>query len=80
MKDGIYTITLPKASFMAMMQWKAPAEDIVLTVQIGTNGIENVEADADAVIYDLSGKRVQGNVKSLERGIYIVNGKKVFVK
>ena len=82
MKGGIYTITLPKASFLEMMQWKAPAEDIVLTVKIVTEGegIDNIAVDADTVIYDLSGKRVQGNVKSLERGIYIVNGKKVFVK
>ena len=79
---GIYTITLAKASFMEMMQWKAPAEDIVLTVKIVTEGegIDNIAVDADTVIYDLSGKRVQGNVKSLERGIYIVNGKKVYVK
>ena len=31
---GVYTITLAKASFMEMMSYKAPAEDIVLTVQI----------------------------------------------
>ena len=37
-KAGIYTITLAKASFMEMMQWKAPAEDIVLTVQIIAGG------------------------------------------
>lgn len=37
-KAGIYTITLAKASFMEMMQWKAPAEDIVLTVQIIADG------------------------------------------
>ena len=76
--EGIYTITLPKAQFneLEMMGWKAPAEDIVLTVQIGTNGIENIEAAAEAVIYDLSGRRVE----KMTRGIYIVNGKKVFVK
>lgn len=31
---GTYDITLAKASFMEMAQWKAPAEDIVLKVQI----------------------------------------------
>ena len=36
--------------------------------------IENVIVDGDAVIYDLSGRRVE---KITERGIYIVNGKKV---
>lgn len=73
---GTYTITLAKASFLEMMSWKAPAEDIVLTVKILPTGIEYVEADAEAVIYDLSGRRVT----KMTRGIYIVNGKKVYVK
>ena len=72
---GIYTITLPKASFMQMMSFKAPAEDIVLTVQITfPDGIDNISVGTDAVIYDLSGRRVTEMKKG---GIYIVNGKKV---
>ena len=51
----------------------------VVTVSID-NGIENINVLENAVIYTISGKRVQGDVDSLERGIYIVNGKKVFVK
>jgi hypothetical protein len=44
----------------------------------GTTGIENVQgADAEAVIYDLTGRRVQ---QMNAAGIYIVNGKKVLVK
>ncbi|MBR6629727.1 MAG: hypothetical protein IKL03_07230 [Bacteroidaceae bacterium] len=76
---GIYTITLPKASFMEMMQWKAPAEDIVLTVQIVADGqgIDNIAVDADTVIYDLSGRRVTEITKG---GIYIINGVKTLVK
>ena len=76
---GIYTITLPKASFMEMMQWKAPAENIVLTVQIVAdgNGIDNIAVDADTVIYDLSGRRVTEITKG---GIYIINGVKTLVK
>ena len=38
--------------------------------------IENVEAEVEAVIYDLSGRRVE----KMTKGIYIVNGKKVIVK
>ena len=49
---------------------KAAMDEITVT------GINNIDADADAVIYDLSGRRVEKAVK----GIYIVNGKKVFVK
>jgi hypothetical protein len=79
-KAGIYTITLAKESFMEMMKWKAPAEDIVLTVEIIVMGdptaIKSVESETESVIYDLSGRRVQ----KMTKGLYIVNGKKVLVK
>ena len=47
----------------------------VVTVSIAF-GIENINVLENAVIYDLSGRRVT----KMTRGIYIVNGKKVFVK
>ena len=46
----------------------------------GTTAIEMAEtADEarDAVLYDLSGRRVQGNPRS---GIYVKNGKKIIIK
>ena len=63
---------------MQMMSFKAPAEDIVLTVKLVTEGegIDNIAVDADTVIYDLSGRRVT----EMTEGIYIVNGKKVVVE
>ena len=77
---GIYTITMAKASFADYEElgYKVPAEDIVLTVQIlgEETKIDAVEADAKAVIYDLAGRRVE----KMEKGIYIVNGKKVVIK
>ena len=42
----------------------------------GETGINAVEADAETVIYDLTGRRVE----KMQKGIYIVNGKKVLVK
>ena len=42
----------------------------------GTTGIENVEVENASVIYDLTGRKVN----AVERGIYIINGKKVLVK
>ena len=41
-----------------------------------TTGIESVEANEELVIFDLAGRRVQ----KMEKGIYIVNGKKVVIK
>ena len=40
-------------------------------------GIENIEAIENNVIYTITGKRVEG---MFEKGIYIVNGRKVLVK
>ena len=54
----------------------APASSAPVLRIGGTTNIANVEAEADAVIYDLTGRRVDAPAK----GIYIVNGKKVFVK
>ena len=42
----------------------------------GTTGVENVEVENASVIYDLTGRQVN----AVERGIYIINGKKVLVK
>ena len=59
-----------------------PAEDITVT---GTftktdTGIEQVMVDrGEIVIYDLNGMRII-DVQELKRGVYIVNGKKLFVK
>ena len=52
------------------------AELWVLEVAEFTDGISNVVIDENAVIYDLTGRKVKNAVK----GIYIVNGKKVLVK
>lgn len=42
----------------------------------GTTGIENADTESVVVIYDLTGRRVE----KMEKGIYIVNGRKVYVK
>ena len=50
--------------------------DVILEVVV-SDGIENVVANEKAVIYDLTGRKVQ-NISS--KGLYIVNGAKVLVK
>ena len=44
--------------------------------QGGETGIDAVEAEEEVVIYDLTGRRVE----KMEKGIYIVNGRKVVIK
>lgn len=41
----------------------------------GTTGINNINAGADATIYDLTGKKM--NSSRLQKGVYVVNGKKM---
>ena len=41
-----------------------------------STGVENINVQESAVIYDLLGRRVE----KMEKGLYIVNGKKVLVK
>lgn len=51
--------------------------DVVEIVFSETSGVDSIEAaEGDAVLYDLNGRRVNGNAK----GIVIRNGKKVIVK
>ncbi len=49
--------------------------NIVVEAATNINQIE-VSEDSSVVYYDLSGRRVENPVK----GIYIVNGRKVFIK
>ena len=44
--------------------------------QGGETGIDAVEAEEEVVIYDLTGRRIE----KMEKGIYIVNGRKVVIK
>ena len=74
-EDGeVYT-----AKWAFVHEGKAVVIEVVITFD-RPFGIDNIETTEDAVIYTITGKRVQGDVKSLERGIYIVNGRKVLVK
>lgn len=49
----------------------------------GTTGIGRIEGEEDGCdgeVYNIQGQKVGSNLKSLPRGIYIKNGKKVLVK
>ena len=65
---GEVTITVESAA----NAW-VKTECVIKVVDKLTDDIESIEAEAETVIYDLAGRRVE----KMEKGIYIVNGKKV---
>ena len=58
-----------------------PANDIIIEgTLIPITNIDDIESELEKQeIYNLRGERII-NVNRLDRGIYIINGKKVFVK
>ena len=79
--------TPPEKSGYIFIGWSdvpatMPAEDITISGSyiIDTTGIESVEIDLENnEVYNLKGQRITERRK-LIRGIYIVNGRKVFIK
>lgn len=62
-----------------------PAEDIVITGYFTSEDGETTSAklitdnNNDILIYNIKGERIL-NTENLERGLYIINGKTVYVK
>ena len=77
-KPDTYTFTIPAGLIKATDGEEYAGGTFTFTVTEPT-GIENdVDAEVEEdVIYDLSGRRIVEITKS---GIYIVNGKKIYVK
>jgi hypothetical protein len=84
--ETVYVPTEAVEAYQAADEWN---EFNIVGIGIGTSGVEDAifggEAVESATAYTLQGIRVKGvrtmdDVKSLTPGLYIVNGKKVFVK
>ena len=60
-----------------------PAKDVIIkgTFVLDDTAVDDItdESEKCEIIYDLKGNLIL-NVENLERGIYIINGKKVLVK
>lgn len=66
------TVKLPKGSYVVTV-----TKELVMTVTAATDGISNITAEKqNGVIYNLQGQRVN----AAQKGIYIINGKKVMIK
>ena len=76
--NGENTATFYNAGFKAYWHIPAVAQSAGYRFGEGTTAIDNSQLTIDnlAIIYDLAGRRVE----KMEKGIYIVNGKKVVIK
>ncbi len=77
-EDGSYIIYIPAGMFYCGSATNM-SEEMMINVQIGDTGINNVMMDAtsgDNKVYNLSGQRVSNP----NHGIFITNGKKILVK
>lgn len=84
MPDATYTAGQTYTAKWAFVhEGKAVVIEVVITF-VDVDGINNLlNPDAPITVYSVNGKAIQttvGGVKSLEKGIYIVNGKKILVK
>ena len=69
-RDGAFTFTFADVTY--------PIEGDAILINIGPTGISGITiTESDESVYDLQGRKVSGNLKS---GIYIKNGKKVYIK
>lgn len=77
--------------FRGYMKYTAPASarefnpDIDFLIDDGENvtsinHIEGLEVVADRPVYNMNGQRISSTTEGLQRGLYIVNGKKYIVK
>ena len=81
--DGAPYLLSEGKAYLAVPVAQAKADGYILKGATVT-GIENLinaqVVNEDDAIYTLSGVRVKGDLKSLPKGLYIVGGKKVYVK
>lgn len=76
--DILYTTTL-----YYRYDYSRYAFNITLTTSedlVGISALSATQDTANTGLYDLSGRRLTANTKTLAPGLYIVNGKKVLVK
>ena len=54
-----------------------PDEPMVIDLELGITGIQDILNSNDAEsVYDLQGRKLDNNSRKLNKGIYIINGKK----
>lgn len=87
-EEGNWTVNIPEGYFLLNENTINCEQGINYTILAGdTNGVVAIEADANGmyVAYDLNGVKVlttadSAALRTLAKGIYVVNGRKVLVK
>ncbi|WP_216655742.1 pectate lyase family protein [Xylanibacter muris] len=85
-KTASYTVNLSKPATSTLpMRYRDNQVVMIIKLFTGTaSGVEKVTTvtvgDKPTSIYTLDGRRVNGDIELLGKGIYIVNGRKIFVK
>jgi hypothetical protein len=85
--NGVYTVSFPEGYWALDESFPptlvSPAITVTFTVEGGVTGVESVSSNSEgvSVIYGLNGVNVKAeSVSGLDKGLYIVNGKKVLVR
>lgn len=86
-ESGTYIVKIPAGYFLLGEDGSRESSEINLVYTVGANGISIVTADAQGLynIYNVSGVKVKSTrnvdeINNLPAGIYIVNGKKLYIK
>lgn len=87
LEEGNYEITLPTGLvILGNEEYTLMSQEVVLSYTILTNtNVETLAVDGKFEVYSLSGRKVftttdVNDIKSLDRGIYVINGKKVMLR
>lgn len=79
--DGAaFQLTKPTTAYLAVPQSITPVNGYLIDFDGEETGISTIaptKGNADGVIYNLNGIRLTQTLRSLPKGVYIVNGKKV---
>jgi hypothetical protein len=80
---GSYTLQIVAKSFiLSPDDIKLASDDVSITYNIVVNNtaINSIEVAGGNIIYSITGKVISNDAKTLKKGIYIVNGKKIIIK
>ena len=79
--DGAaFKLTKPTTAFLAVPKSGSPVNGYLIDFEGETTGIDSIgqtDGNANGAIYNLNGIRMAQPLRSLPKGVYVVNGKKV---